>query len=189
MMQMLVLRRSPAHRVGLSEAERDANEGGDSPQGSIPRTEKGPSSDVPNIRWLLALITTIHRFIYLASGGWVGRFLSFRKRALLLTHTGRKSGKTYVVPLLYIEDGPRFIVVGSNAGDPREPQWWQNLKSHPRARVQVGRQKQAVQARKASDEEARQLWPRLEQAYHSFPRYRERSGRDIPIVVLDPNAG
>jgi deazaflavin-dependent oxidoreductase (nitroreductase family) len=143
---------------------------------------------VPNIRWLLALITRIHRFIYLASGGWVGRFLTFRKRALLLTHTGRKSGKTYVVPLLYIEDGPRFIVVGSNAGDPREPQWWQNLKSHPRAEVQVGRQHYFIRSHQASDEETRQLWPKLEQSYRSFPRYRERSGRDIPVVVLKPDA-
>lgn len=141
---------------------------------------------MPNIRWLLALITHVHRFIYLHSGGWVGRLMGWKKRALLLTHTGRKSGNPYLVPLLYIEDGGNYVVVGSNAGDLRDPQWWSNLKENPDTRVQVGRHHHEVRARQASAEEARHLWPILESHYGFFDRYRERAQRELPVVLLEP---
>ena len=141
---------------------------------------------MPNIRWLLALITISHRWIYIHSGGWVGRLLGWKKRALLLTHVGRKSGARYVAPLLYVEDGDSYIVAGSNAGDLRDPQWWSNLKSHPDTTVQVGRHHHAVRARKASAEEAIRLWPVLEANYGFFDRYRERAHREIPVVLLEP---
>jgi len=140
---------------------------------------------VPNIRWLLAAITTCHRWIYVNTGGWVGRFLGWKKRALLLWHTGRKSGSEYSVPLLYIEDGERFVVAGSNAGDPRDPQWWKNLQAQPETRVWVGHRKYAVHARHATEVESERLWPILQGHYRFFDAYRERAGREIPIVLLE----
>ena len=69
---------------------------------------------MPNVRWLLALITSLHRFLYRASGGWLGaRGLHYR--FLLLGCVGRRSGRERVVPLLYVPDGARFVVVGSNS--------------------------------------------------------------------------
>ena len=140
---------------------------------------------MPNIRWLLAAITVSHRWIYVNSGGWVGRFLGWRKRALLLWHTGRKSGRQYCVPLLYIEDGDRFVVAGSNAGDARDPQWWKNLRDHPETRAWVGHRKYSVHARRASESESERLWPILQGHYRFFDTYRARAGREIPIVLLE----
>jgi len=138
---------------------------------------------MPNIRWLLALITSVHRFLYRASGGWIGhRGPGFR--FLLLGCRGRKSGREYVTPLLYVGDGD-FVVVASNAGDAREPSWWKNLQANPDAWVQVGRERISVSARAASDAEANVLWPRVIGTYASFELYRTRAGREIPLVLLE----
>jgi deazaflavin-dependent oxidoreductase (nitroreductase family) len=142
---------------------------------------------VPNIRWLLALITTVHRFLYQKSGGAIGHRAP-GYQFLLLGNRGRRTGREYVTPLLYVPDGARFIVVGSNAGDRRDPAWWTNLRAQPETWVQVGRQRLAVRAREANPAEHAALWPRVLAAYRSFERYRERAGRPIPLVLLEPSA-
>jgi F420H(2)-dependent quinone reductase len=139
---------------------------------------------MPNIRWLLALITSVHRLLYRASGGRIGG-RAFRYRFLLLGCVGRKSGRERVVPLLYVPDGERFVVVASNAGDAREPQWWTNLRAKPEAWVQAGRARLAVRAREASPAEAERIWPRMLEAYPQYRSYRERAGRPIPLVLLE----
>ena len=140
---------------------------------------------MPNIRWLLALITSVHRFLYRASGGRIGAHAP-GYLFLLLGCVGRRSGREHVVPLLYVPDGERFVVVASNAGDPRAPHWWKNLQAKPDAWIQVGRSRLAVRAREASRGEAERLWPRVLEAYAQYAAYRERAGRPIPLVVLEP---
>jgi deazaflavin-dependent oxidoreductase (nitroreductase family) len=139
---------------------------------------------MPNIRWLLRLITSVHRFLYRASGGWVGGS-SLGYRFLLLGCVGHQSGRERVVPLLYVPDGERFVVVASNAGDARDPSWWTNLRAKPEAWVQVGRSRLAVRAREATPAEASKLWPRVIEAYRQYASYRERAGRPIPLVLLE----
>jgi deazaflavin-dependent oxidoreductase (nitroreductase family) len=140
---------------------------------------------MPNIRWLLALITAVHRFLYRVSGGAVGhRAPGFQ--FLLLGCRGRKSGREYVTPLLYVPDGGRYVVVGSNAGDAHDPAWWKNLRVNPDAWVQVGRERMPVRGRAASPAEWEALWPRVVAVYRSFERYRTHAGRPIPLVLLEP---
>ena len=139
---------------------------------------------MPNIRWLLALITAIHRFVYRVSGGRIGRKLG-GVSTLLLSNVGRKTGRERITPLLYVEDEAGLIVVASNAGDDRPPAWWLNLKSHPETEVQVGRDRCRVRARRATDEETPRLWLKLEAEYRHFTGYRRRANREIPIVVLE----
>ena len=142
---------------------------------------------MPNVRWLLALITRVHRWLFLTSDGRVGASaLGFR--FLLLENVGRKSGVQRKTPLLYVEDGERYVVAASNAGDAREPAWWLNLKARPEATVRIGRRVIPVKARVAEPGEQEVLWARLSAAYSYFDRYRERAGREIPVVVLDPSA-
>jgi len=93
-----------------------------------------------------------------------------------------------VTPLLYVADGARFVVVGSNAGDTRDPGWWKNLRANPEAWVQVGRRRLAVRSREANPAEVARLWPRVLEAYRSFERYRENAGRPIPLVLLEPTS-
>jgi deazaflavin-dependent oxidoreductase (nitroreductase family) len=142
---------------------------------------------VPNIRWLIALITALHRFVYRASGGWIGGWLP-GQRFLLLTTTGRRTGRERTMPLLYVPDGGRFVVVGSNGGDDRPPAWWLNLQAVPEACVQAGRERRRVRARQAHGAELADLWARLEQSYRYYADYRRRTSREIPVVVLEPKA-
>jgi deazaflavin-dependent oxidoreductase (nitroreductase family) len=141
---------------------------------------------MPNIRWLLALITVVHRALYRVTGGRIGKRAG-KASMLLLTTLGRRSGQQRVTPLLYVEDGPRFVVVASNAGDDRNPAWLLNLRKQPAARVQVGSQHIAVQAREASDAECERLWPKLLASYSHYTAYRSRTQRHIPVVMLEPS--
>lgn len=143
---------------------------------------------MPNVRWLLALITSAHRWLFTATGGRVGgRALGYR--FLLLEHTGRRSGQRRLAPLLYVEDGKDLVVVASNAGDDRAPAWWLNLRAHPEARVRVGTRRLDVRARQAGPEEAQRLWPVLDASHGGYAGYRDRAAREIPVVLLEPCAG
>jgi deazaflavin-dependent oxidoreductase (nitroreductase family) len=139
---------------------------------------------VPNIRWLLALITLVHRFVYRVSGGRVGHQMG-GKKFLLLYNVGRKSGAMRITPLLFVDDREAWIVVASNAGDDRSPAWWLNLQARPEAQIRVARETVDVRARQAHSDEAARLWPILEASYSYYPDYRGRSGREIPIVILE----
>ena len=139
---------------------------------------------MPNIRWLIALITALHRFVYRASGGWIGGRLP-GQRFLLLTTKGRRTGCARTMPLLYVPDGARFVVVGSNGGDDRPPAWWLNLQAEPAAEVQVDRAHHRVRARQAHGPELAALWTRLEQSYSYYADYRSRTSREIPVVILE----
>ena len=76
---------------------------------------------------------------------------------LLLTTTGSRTGKPRTVPLLYVRDGPRIIVAGSNWGQRDHPAWSTNLLVDPRARVQIGPDRMECLARAASLEERERL--------------------------------
>lgn len=144
---------------------------------------------MPNIRWLLAFITAVHRFVYERSGGRIGGRGPGGKRFLLLATVGRKTGIRRVLPLLYIAEGDAFVVVGSNGGDDRPPAWWLNLQAHPAARVQVDTEHHEVAARRAEGSELAALWPKLEASYSFYAAYRERTAREIPVIVLEPMRG
>lgn len=141
---------------------------------------------MPNIRWLLALITRFQRWLYLRTNGAIGASI-FGITMLLLTTVGRKSGRPIQIPLLYIWDGERLILVASNAGDARHPSWWHNLQANPRARVQVGGERFDVIAHTADASERARLWPRLLATYRDFARYERNTAesREIPVVVLE----
>jgi deazaflavin-dependent oxidoreductase (nitroreductase family) len=117
-------------------------------------------------------------------GGFGGRMAGLP--VLLLTTTGRKSGKRRTTALGYLEDGPTYVITASNAGLDRPPAWFLNLQSTPRARIQVGRRTLNVEAETASPEEKRRLWAELIARAPGYARYQQRTARDIPMVILRP---
>lgn len=140
---------------------------------------------MPNIRWLLSLITRLHRWVYLKTDGRIGHRLG--GQPMLLLHTvGRKSGKPRTTPLLYVRDGERFLVIASNAGDDRPPAWWLNLREAGRAEIQVGREHHSVRAREADAAERPALWQKACAQYPDYQAYERRTDRPIPVVVLEP---
>jgi deazaflavin-dependent oxidoreductase (nitroreductase family) len=105
---------------------------------------------------------------------------------LLLDHVGRKSGTPFTTPLLYLLDGPDVVVVASQGGLPKNPQWYGNLVAAPDTQVQIKGEKRAVRARTASSEERAALWPRLTALYADFDNYQAWTEREIPVVILSP---
>src|SRR3954452_16930668 len=89
--------------------------------------------------------------IYRATGGKLMNKVGTAP-VMLLTTTGRKSGEERVAPVLYLEDGARLVVVGSNAGNARTPAWALNLRANPEAGAQVGGRRWPVRARVAEGE-------------------------------------
>ena len=113
----------------------------------------------------------------------------FRKPVptLLLDHVGRKSGTAFTTPLLYLEDGPNLVIVASQGGLPKNPQWYPNLVAHPDTTVRVRKEGvRRVRARTADADERAELWPRLVELYADFAKYARWTDREIPIVLLEP---
>ncbi len=137
------------------------------------------------IRLLSKMIGGLHVFLYRRSGGRIwGRWQG--GDVLLLTVTGRKSGREWTTPLLYRRDGGDLIVVASNGGMDWLPAWWLNLRAQPTASVQVGRQRLAVRAEPAEGTERTRLWSLWTRQYPRYGIYQQRTTREIPIVKLRP---
>jgi F420H(2)-dependent quinone reductase len=129
--------------------------------------------------------THLHIFAYQRTGGTIGGNLGGRPM-LLLTTTGRKSGKAHITPISYFPDGECFIIIGSNWGAPKHPQWWLNLQTHPQTQIQVGRNTLTVVANEAVGEEQQRLWSLITTKYPNFLDYQKKTTRKIPVVILTP---
>jgi deazaflavin-dependent oxidoreductase (nitroreductase family) len=105
---------------------------------------------------------------------------------LLLTTTGRKSGQSRTAPVIYLPDGDRMIVIGTNAGNLRSPAWALNLEANPDAEVEVGRKRQPVRGRVAAGDERAELWRRFTEHYSGFDDYEANVTRDVRLFVLEP---
>ena len=106
---------------------------------------------------------------------------------LLVKHVGRRSGHEYETPLLYLEDGRDLVVVASQGGLPKNPQWYANLLARPDTTVSLkGERDRAVRARPAGAGERSALWPRLVDLYADFAKYQKWTDREIPVIVLEP---
>jgi deazaflavin-dependent oxidoreductase (nitroreductase family) len=123
--------------------------------------------------------------LYRGTRGTVGRRLVNNDMCLLST-TGRRSGSIHTVPLLYLRDGDRIVVVASWGGRDHHPDWYLNLLANPRATVQVLSDRWVVEAGTATAEEREVWWPRIVGAYGGYATYAERTDREIPVVLLDP---
>ena len=137
-----------------------------------------------NNRFLIRIMSLVHGVLYRATGGIIGA--SIGAPVLMLTTVGRKSGRLRTTPLLYLEEGSNWVIVGSNAGDDRPPAWWLNLEANTVATIQVGSARMRVRARKASVSEKSDLWPRFEKMHSDYQAYRDRTKREIPVVILEP---
>ena len=154
-----------------------------------PRPKGLDSPVVPKIMKYMAIAQV---WVYRRTGGRVGGTwrigAGFRKPVptLLLEHRGRKSGKAFTTPLLYILDGADVVVVGSQGGLPKHPQWYLNLRAHPDTHVQIRAERRAVRARTADAGERARLWPVVVDAYADFDNYQAWTEREIPVVILEP---
>ena len=104
----------------------------------------------------------------------------------LLTTIGRRSGKEHTVPLLYLRDEDRLIVIASWGGRDEHPHWYMNLLSNPAASIQILSDRWSVVATTASADERVVWWPQILEAHAGYAVYESRTDREIPVVFLDP---
>ncbi|MHB1909434.1 MAG: nitroreductase family deazaflavin-dependent oxidoreductase [Nitrososphaerales archaeon] len=108
---------------------------------------------------------------------------------LLLHHTGARSGKPRVNPMMYLKDGDRFLVFASKGGADTNPDWYRNLKAHPDVQIEVGDETIDVHAEEIKGAERDRLYARQASLYPSFAQYQRQTKRLIPVMALIPKAG
>jgi deazaflavin-dependent oxidoreductase (nitroreductase family) len=130
------------------------------------------------------VVSPVQRQLYRSSGGRLS--LTGRAPVLLLTTTGRRTGKARTVPLLYLRDGDRVVICNVNPGFERPNPWVLNLRAQPRAQVQIGRNTITMRARAASGSEVDYYWPRLAQLWPAYQIFHDRGGKRS-VFVLEPD--
>ncbi len=132
---------------------------------------------------MIKLFGKVHGALYRMSGSRLLANLG-QVPTLLLTATGRKSGKPRTVPLIYVENDDGYAVVASFAGAPEHPAWYRNLQKMPQASVQIEDRVIPVTASTATPEEKKSLWPRFTAIYPDYDNYEADTEREIPVVLL-----
>lgn len=122
---------------------------------------------------------------YRDTGGEIGHVWKRGAKILLLTTTGRKTGEQTTAPLIYEQDGDRYVVVASKGGAPSHPGWYLNLSKAPEVEVQVKDDVFRARARTAEGEERERLWRLAAQQWPAYDDYAKRTDRRIPVVVLE----
>jgi deazaflavin-dependent oxidoreductase (nitroreductase family) len=140
---------------------------------------EGVTRDLP-----FRILGGLHRKIYRLTGGKIGARIA-NMPVLLLTTTGRKSGRPRTQPLTYTRATEGYAVIASKGGADQHPLWYLNLRANPLAEVTVGRETQRVRAREAEGEERERLWRQLADVYSGYDRYARKTSRRIPVIVLE----
>jgi proline iminopeptidase len=143
----------------------------------------------PNLPdWMLE-----HANRYLSSGGTDGHMYKvtvpqhgeLTVPALLLTTTGRKSGESRELPLIYGVSGDDYLIVASKGGADAPPAWYLNLKDNPEVEVQVWGDRFTARARDATAEEKPEMWKTMTAEWPAYDDYQKKTDRQIPVVVLE----
>jgi deazaflavin-dependent oxidoreductase (nitroreductase family) len=107
-----------------------------------------------------------------------------RDRLILLTTTGRRTGAPYTTPLMYHRDGDRLLIVASNVGAPKHPDWYSNLRKDPHVTVEVGQENYAALATPLTGDDRVRTWTMLKNTYPFFAEHEMGTSRVIPVVAL-----
>ncbi len=137
--------------------------------------------------------TVQHRAAYIQSGGAKGHIMDMRfaggyryQTMLLLRYVGRKSGKTIINGLGYLQYGPEVVTVASKGGADDHPQWYLNLIAGGPADIQIATQAFNTTRREPEEDEKEEVWKWVIKSNPLFKTYREKSKRDIPLVLFNP---
>ena len=132
--------------------------------------------------FLRFFVVPFHNFVFRLTRG---RALSqFDLPVLLLTTTGRRSGKQRTIPLLYLEEDSTLLVVASMAGAPSNPGWYHNLVANPTVEVQTRAGRRWMQAEPLVGEDRHRRFERIKAAANRYATYESRTDREIPVVAL-----
>ncbi|MBO0675882.1 nitroreductase family deazaflavin-dependent oxidoreductase [Mycolicibacterium sp. S2-37] len=134
-----------------------------------------------------------HLATYLQSGGTRGHILDLSSVGgrqvtthCLIRCAGRRSGKTYVTPLIYGNIGGEIVIVASKGGADQHPEWYLNITAAETIGLQIATQAYDVSWREPAGTERHQVWEYMCQLYPPYVSYQQRTSRHIPLVMLTP---
>ena len=126
--------------------------------------------------------------LYEGSGGTAG--LTLRDTGLpvvIVTNRGRKTGAIRKTPLMRVVDGNNYILVASQGGAPKHPQWYHNLKADPNVEIRDKTEVSVRRVREVVDSvERERLWNIAVKAYPPYQEYQAKTKRLIPIFLAEP---
>ena len=103
---------------------------------------------------------------------------------VLLTTVGRKTGMPRTTPMMFVRDAERIFVVASNAGAPKDPQWYRNLVKDPSVTVELPGEEFKARATPLDGADYDRTWAMIKERFPFFAEHDERAGRRIPVVEL-----
>ena len=134
-------------------------------------------------RTMLRVGGAIHRFMYRRG---LARKMG-QMQQVLLTTTGRKSGKPHTVPLGAIREGDGWVVIASFGGADVDPSWWLNMKANPDVTVQVNDQVIKARMQEITDPADRErIWNTVVSTMKGYANYPKKTSRVIPLGLLRP---
>ena len=135
--------------------------------------------------WFTRRVSSFHRnMLRLSRGRFLGDVRG--EPMILLTTTGRKTGKPRSWPLLALRANGGWVVTGSNGGHDQHPAWYLNLLARPEATVTVGGRDVRLRARVADPTERAEQYPRFVAVVRGYADYERATTRVIPVVFLEP---
>jgi deazaflavin-dependent oxidoreductase (nitroreductase family) len=132
------------------------------------------------------LMSAVNVWLFRLTGGRFGAKFMHGAPVCLITVTGRRSGKPFTVPLIYLADGDDIVVVASKGGMSHHPLWYHNMLAHPRVEVELPDATRTMVARQATPDEKTRLWPKVCGIYPDYADYQARTTRQIPVMILAP---
>ncbi len=139
----------------------------------------------PGVWTIKHVVSPLDRRLYRLTGGRISTSGRAEAPVLLLTTTGRKTGKQRTIPVFYLAHGERVILCNVNPGFERPNPWTLNLRANPVAQLQIGSDQRAYKAREATADEIAHYWPLLTEMWPAYQQHYTRSGQRS-IFVLEP---
>ena len=126
--------------------------------------------------------------LYERSGGTQGTTLrDTGLPVILFTHTGNKTGAIRKTPLMRVQDGANYVLVGSQGGAPKNPVWVYNLRANPNIELRDKTVVQQMRVREVEDAgERARLWKLAVAAYPPYEEYQKKTTRRIPVFLAEP---
>jgi deazaflavin-dependent oxidoreductase (nitroreductase family) len=105
---------------------------------------------------------------------------------ILVTHTGNKTGGVRKIPLMRVEVGGSYVLIGSMGGQPNNPAWVYNLRAHPDVQIRDKTEVFEMRVREVTDEQEREkLWAASVAAYPPYDEYQAKADRIIPVFIAE----
>ena len=126
--------------------------------------------------------------LYEGSGGTQGTTLrDTGLPCIIVTHKGNKSGAIRKIPLMRVQDGDNYVLVGSYGGSPKHPVWVHNIRADPDVEIRDETEVFKMRVREITDDATRnRLWQISADAFPPYDEYQAKTERKIPVFLAEP---